>query len=199
MNNMIIASGLVTEPIFVVSAKDKNYFKFKLKVERLSGAADEFICIANEEIAQEIKAESKIKIYGEIRTKNITFGDKTRLIVYVLVNSLTKYESGDENHVMLKGFICKPPIIRKTPLTKIDIAEVMLAVNRAENNVDYIPVILWNQSALNLEPYGVGTKLLISGRFQSRKYEKKHEDGSSEIKTAYEVSAFKVDELMKRI
>ena len=34
----------------------------------------------------------------------------------------------------------------------------------------------------------VGTEVRIIGRVQSRQYEKKYEDGTSEIKIAYEVS-----------
>lgn len=34
----------------------------------------------------------------------------------------------------------------------------------------------------------VGTKVKIVGRVQSRQYEKKYEDGTSEMKVAYEVS-----------
>ena len=39
----------------------------------------------------------------------------------------------------------------------------------------------------------VGTEIKVEGRIQSRTYEKKYEDGTSEIKTAYELSVSKAE------
>lgn len=42
---------------------------------------------------------------------------------------------------------------------------------------------------------GVGTKLAIEGRIQSREYRKKFDDGTSEMRKAYEVSVVKLEEI----
>ena len=91
------------------------------------------------------------------------------------------------NEVILDGFICKKPIYRKTPFGR-EIADVLLAVNRAYNKSDYIPCIAWGRNARFCENIPVGTEVRIVGRVQSRQYEKKYEDGTSEMKIAYEVS-----------
>ena len=91
------------------------------------------------------------------------------------------------NEVTLTGYICKKPIYRKTPFGR-EIADVLLAVNRAYNKSDYIPCIAWGRNARFCENMQVGTELKIIGRVQSRAYEKKHEDGTIENRMAYEVS-----------
>ena len=69
-----------------------------------------------------------------------------------------------------------------------EIADILLAVNRAYNKSDYIPCIAWGRNARFCENMEVGTEVRISGRVQSRNYEKKFEDGTVETRVAYEVS-----------
>ena len=63
-----------------------------------------------------------------------------------------------------------------------------LIVNRAYNKSDYIPAIAWGRNARFCQNIEVGTKVKITGRVQSRNYEKKFEDGTTQTRTAYEVS-----------
>ena len=96
-------------------------------------------------------------------------------------------KENSSNEVVLDGFICKKPVYRKTPFGR-EIADVLLAVNRAYNKSDYIPCIAWGRNARFCENMPVGTEVRVVGRVQSRQYEKKYEDGTSEIRIAYEVS-----------
>ena len=91
------------------------------------------------------------------------------------------------NEVVLIGFVCKKPIYRQTPFGR-EIADLLLAVNRAYNKSDYIPTIAWGRNARFCQNLEVGAQVKIIGRVQSRQYEKKYEDGTSEMKVAYEVS-----------
>ena len=50
------------------------------------------------------------------------------------------------NHIFLDGYVCKPPVYRKTPLGR-EIADVLLAVNRPYGKSDYIPCICWGRNA----------------------------------------------------
>ena len=101
-------------------------------------------------------------------------------------NEMTKKDMVT-NEVVLVGFICKKPIYRQTPFGR-EIADILLAVNRAYNKSDYIPTIAWGRNARFCQNLEVGTKVKLVGRVQSRMYEKKHEDGSVENRIAYEVS-----------
>lgn len=91
------------------------------------------------------------------------------------------------NEVVLVGYICKKPIYRQTPFGR-EIADILLAVNRAYNKSDYIPSIAWGRNARFCQNLEVGTQVKIVGRVQSRDYEKKLEDGTVLKKVAYEVS-----------
>ncbi len=42
------------------------------------------------------------------------------------------------NSIVLSGYICKPPVYRTTPFNR-EIADLLIAVNRAYNKSDYIP------------------------------------------------------------
>ena len=63
------------------------------------------------------------------------------------------------------------------------------------NKSDYIPCIAWGRNAGYAEQLEVGTKLAIEGRIQSREYKKKFEDGTAQMRRAYEVSVVKLEEL----
>lgn len=86
----------------------------------------------------------------------------------------------------------KKPVYRKTPLGR-DIADVLLAVNRPYGKSDYLPVIFWGRNARYVKNMEVGENLKVSGRIQSREYVKELPDGNIETRTAYEVSASKVE------
>ena len=87
----------------------------------------------------------------------------------------------------LVGYVCKKPIYRQTPFGR-EIADLLLAVNRAYNKSDYIPCIAWGRNARFCQKIDVGTEVKVVGRVQSRSYEKKYEDGTVETRIAYEVS-----------
>ena len=65
---------------------------------------------------------------------------------------------------------------------------MMLAVNRAYGKSDYIPCITWGRSARFAAKLNVGDKITLTGRLQSRAYQKQMSDGTVVEKTAYEVS-----------
>ena len=101
------------------------------------------------------------------------------------------------NEVVLVGYICKTPIYRQTPFGR-EIADVLLAVNRAYNKSDYIPCITWGRNARFCSKMEVGTEVKVTGRVQSRSYEKKYEDGTVEQKVAYEVSISNLEVIEKQ-
>ena len=101
-------------------------------------------------------------------------------------NEIVKKEA-TTNEVVLIGYVCKKPIYRQTPFGR-EIADVLLAVNRAYNKSDYIPCIAWGRNARFCQNLEVGSQVKVVGRVQSRTYEKKYEDGTSQTRIAYEVS-----------
>ena len=69
---------------------------------------------------------------------------------------------------------------------------MLIAVNRAYNKSDYIPCIAWGRNARFVKNLSVGEKIAISGRIQSREYQKKLSESETRLMTAYEVSVSKL-------
>ena len=96
------------------------------------------------------------------------------------------------NQISLDGYICKPPVYRKTPLGR-EIADLLLAVNRPYGKSDYIPCICWGRNARFASGFEVGEHVQVLGRIQSRDYVKKLSETETETRTAYEVSVSKLE------
>ena len=174
----------------------ESFYIFDLEVARLSGNADIIPITISERLIleKELEIGDRVSIEGQFRSYNSYENEKNRLILTVFAKDI-KYLTEEEenptekvsNEVTLVGYICKKPIYRQTPFGR-EISDILLAVNRAYNKSDYIPAIAWGRNARFCQNIEVGTKVKIAGRVQSRNYEKKFEDGTTQTRTAYEVS-----------
>ena len=63
-----------------------------------------------------------------------------------LRGSLSPTRAEPANCLELSGVLCKPPILRRTPLGR-EICDLMLAVNRKYGRADYLPCIAWGTLA----------------------------------------------------
>ena len=198
-NNQLVLVGKVTsDKRFSHEIYGEKFYVFDLSVPRLSGNADIIPITISERLLleQDLDIGKNITIEGQFRSYNSFENEKNRLVLTVFAKEVKFLEGEEEftpskenvsNEVILDGYICKKPIYRKTPFGR-EIADILLAVNRAYNKSDYIPCIAWGRNARFSENIPVGTEVRIVGRVQSRQYEKKYEDGTSEVKVAYEVS-----------
>ncbi len=203
-NNYLTLVGKVTgEKKFSHEIYGERFYIFNLEIPRLSGTADIIpITISERLINEETLSEGqKLLVKGQFRSYNSYESEKNRLILTVFakdVKVISEEEQSEEenemvkkdvitNEVVLVGYICKKPIYRQTPFGR-EIADILLAVNRAYNKSDYIPCIAWGRNARFCQNLEVGSQIKLVGRVQSRTYEKKHEDGSVETRVAYEVS-----------
>lgn len=202
-NNYLTLVGKVTgEKNFSHEIYGEKFYVFNLEIARLSGNADIIpITVSERIITDEMLIQGKqLLVKGQFRSYNSYDNEKNRLILTVFAKDVVEVEENNEeeenemakkdtvtNEVVLVGYICKKPIYRQTPFGR-EIADVLLAVNRAYNKSDYIPTIAWGRNARFCQNLEVGTKVKLVGRVQSRMYEKKHEDGTVENRVAYEVS-----------
>ena len=191
--NKIVLAGLVTEePTFSHEVHGEKFYRFYLSSSRQSGNCDVLMCTVPEIIKNGISEGNKVKVLGEIRTRNVHEDDKSHLEVTVFVKEVLLYEK-DENNVELDGFICKEPVYRETPFGR-QITDLIVASNRERNyKSDYIPCIAWGRNAIRTSEFNVGTRVKVSGRLQSREYNKRLGDETYEVRTAYELSAAMVD------
>ena len=199
-NNHITLVGKITdEKKFSHEIYGEKFYTFDLSVPRLSGNADIIPVTISERLFkdEDLVIDKKVKITGQFRSYNSYENEKNRLILTVFAKDIEFLPNQEEeivaskdlvsNEVVLTGYICKTPIYRQTPFGR-EIADILLAVNRAYNKSDYIPCITWGRNARYCSKMPVGTEVKVIGRVQSRAYEKKHEDGTVEQKVAYEVS-----------
>ena len=202
-NNYLTLVGKVTgEKKFSHEIYGESFYLFNLSIPRLSGNSDIIPITVSERLLKEdtLQEGKKLLIKGQFRSYNSYQNEKNRLILTVFAKDIMEVEEDEEeeeneivkkdivtNEVILIGFICKKPIYRQTPFGR-EIADVLLAVNRAYNKSDYIPCIAWGRNARFCQNLEVGSQVKVVGRVQSRTYEKKHEDGTSETRIAYEVS-----------
>ena len=196
-NHLILVGKVTSDKKFSHEIYGESFYIFDLEVPRLSGNSDIIPITISERLIleKELEIGDKVAIEGQFRSYNSYENEKNRLILTVFAKDI-KYlsedaeESSNEkvtNEVTLIGYICKKPIYRQTPFGR-EISDILLAVNRAYNKSDYIPAIAWGRNARFCQNIEVGTKVKIAGRVQSRNYEKKLADGTTETRTAYEVS-----------
>ena len=180
------------EPVFSHSIYGERFYTFEITSRRLSGRTDIIPCMIPEKILQKAVLGEERLYWGQVRTYNKITEGKNRLDVRLFIREITEEAAEPSlNHVSLIGFICKEPVYRRTPFGR-EITDLLLAVNRAYGKSDYIPVITWGAAAREVREYAVGDKLLLTGRLQSREYEKNLPDGEILCRTVYEVSAAEV-------
>lgn len=190
-NSAIITGKICDAPVFTHSIFGEAFYSFKVEVPRLSDYNDVLPVTASERLLTEgLALNTTVTIVGQIRSYNKMIDGANRLILTVFARDLIldpEDQPENPNQVVLNGCICKPPIYRMTPFER-EISDLLVAVNRAYNKSDYIPCIAWGRNARFAKGLQVGQLLKITGRMQSREYEKLQADGSKVVKTAYEVS-----------
>ena len=202
-NNQVIISGeVVSEFVFSHEVYGEGFYILELSVPRLSDAYDIIPLMISERLIDTSKDYRGCYMYasGQFRSYNRHEETKNRLVLSVFVRELTISDSQNEEdyavnkpkQIFLDGFICKPPVNRKTPLGR-EIADVLLAVNRPYGKSDYIPCICWGRNARYAESFNVGGHVQIWGRIQSREYQKKISEDEIEKRIAYEVSVSKLE------
>ena len=200
-NHLILVGKVTSEKRFSHEIYGEKFYIFDMEVPRLSDTTDIIPITASERIINDelIAIGNKLIIKGQFRSYNSYENERNKLILTVFAKDVILAEDENlseeekeetqrtSNEVTLVGYICKKPIYRQTPFGR-EIADILLAVNRAYNKSDYIPSIAWGRNARFSQNIPTGTEVKIIGRVQSRNYEKKHEDGTIENRVAYEVS-----------
>ena len=200
-NRVCIIGEIVSEFTFSHEVFGEGFYIANVSVNRLSDMVDVIPLMISERLIDVTKDYRGMKIEGagQFRSYNRHEGTKNKLVLSIFVRELRFIEEDEmpeeqskSNQIFLDGFVCKPPIYRKTPLGR-EIADVLVAVNRPYGKSDYIPCIAWGRNARFAGGLEVGSHLQVSGRVQSREYTKKIGEDEVERRVAYEVSVSKID------
>jgi len=201
LNNKIYLEGKVTSGLeFSHEMYGEGFYTFDLDVMRLSDSVDTLNITISERLLSDIKLEVGIDVIveGQLRSYNKFIDGSNKLILTVFARNIEPCleRSKNPNEIFLDGYICKEPIYRTTPFGR-EIADVLLAVNRAYNKSDYIPTIAWGRNSRFCQTLSVGDNIKVWGRLQSREYQKKVSDSEVIRKIAYEVSISKMERAQK--
>lgn len=194
-NNQVYLSGQIASEIeFSHEIMGEKFFDTTVSVERLSGQTDIIPITISDRLmeGQNFEIDNLIGLIGQFRSYNKIVDGKSKLVLRVFVRELCECDENAPNVIELEGFVCKPPVYRTTPF-KREIADLLIAVNRAYNKSDYIPAIAWGRNARYASTFNVGDKIHLVGRIQSRIYQKSLDDGTIEERVAYEVSITKFE------
>lgn len=198
-NNQVTMMGEIVSAFqFSHEVFGEGFYMVELAVSRLSNYSDYIPLMVSERLidTEQDYTGQFIRISGQFRSYNRHEEKKNRLVLSVFVRELEFLDEIDENEktnqIFLDGYICKPPVYRRTPLGR-EIADMLLAVNRPYGKSDYIPCICWGRNARYASAFTVGGHVLLWGRIQSREYMKRTGENQTERRIAYEVSVSKLE------
>lgn len=188
-NNHVLLKGKIKElPSYSHTVMGEGFFEMYIEVMRLSEEVDVLPVTISERLISDFSIGDEIGVVGQFRSYNKIEDGRSKLMLTIFVKELVSPDDISEiNQINLVGYICKEPIYRTTPFGR-EICDVLLAVNRAYNKSDYLPCIAWGRNARFVRDLGVGEKLEVQGRIQSRKYQKRIDENTSETRIAYEIS-----------
>ena len=200
-NRVTIIGEVVSEFTFSHEVFGEGFYLVDVSVNRLSDSVDIIPLMISERLVDITKdyRGMKIEVSGQFRSYNRHVGEKNKLILSIFVREIEFIEEDEipeeqskSNQIFLDGYVCKPPVYRKTPLGR-EIADILIAVNRPYGKSDYIPCIAWGRNARYAASIEVGGHLQVQGRVQSREYTKRIDEEQVEKRVAYEVSFSKID------
>ena len=201
LNNKIYLEGKVTSELeFSHEMYGEGFYTFNLDVMRLSDSVDTLNITVSERLLSDMQLiiGSDVIVEGQLISYNKFIDWSNKLILTVFARNIEPCmeRSKNPNEIFLDGYICKEPIYRTTPFGR-EIADVLLAVNRAYNKSDYIPTIAWGRNSRFCQTLEVGDNIKVWGRLQSREYQKKVSENEVIKKIAYEVSISKMEKAQK--
>ena len=199
-NKVSVIGEIISEFTFSHEAFGEGFYLVDVAVERLSGQADILPLMVSErmlDVRRDYSGDT-MEAIGQFRSYNRHERLTNRLELSVFVREVRFMKEFTDctktNQIFLDGYICKPPVYRRTPLGR-EIADILLAVNRPYGKSDYIPCISWGRNARYVSGLEVGTRVRTWGRVQSREYVKQLSETECEKRIAYEVSVSRLEEV----
>ncbi len=199
-NNTVVLMGEVVSGFtFSHEVYGEGFYTIDLAVQRLSKEVDLLPIMVSDRLLDVSHNYSGhiVQVTGHYRSCNVRKGDRNGLALHVFAREICflspcLVDARKSNSITLKGFICKSPVYRKTPLGR-EITDLLIAVNRGYGKSDYIPCVTWGRNARYAADFKVGAAVDITGRIQSREYQKRLNDYAVETRVAYEVSISKIE------
>lgn len=197
--NEVQISGVIMDIQPGTFFKDgEKFVRFYIGAKRTSGNVDLLPVIVEENQTESLKIGKYVYVEGRYSSSNKHENGKNHLILEIKAETIWcgngDGSADDENKLILEGYLCKPPVYRRTPSGK-EICDLMIACNEYDlRRTDCIPCLAWLNEARKAANFKVGDFVKIIGRIQSRIYHKKLSGDEVELRTAYEVSIGRIIE-----
>ena len=208
-NKVFVSGRIEAEFDFSHEVLWEKFYRTRVRVERLSGTEDlvpivvSDLLIGRERMKTSLEGKW-VEVAGQFRSYNKLGEDgRKHLDLFLFVTAINIYDDENEleevtnaNLIYLDGYLCKPPVFRKTPLGR-QITDLLIAVNRPYGKSDYIPCIAWGRVAQWASEFEVGNRVKLYGRVQSREYFKRFSKDSEagEYRDAYEISVMRMQKV----
>lgn len=208
-NKVFVSGRIEAEFDFSHEVLWEKFYRTRVRVERLSGTEDlvpivvSDLLIGRERMKTSLEGKW-VEVAGQFRSYNKLGEDgRKHLDLFLFVTAINIYDDEDEleevtnaNLIYLDGYLCKPPVFRKTPLGR-QITDLLIAVNRPYGKSDYIPCIAWGRVAQWASEFEVGNRVKLYGRVQSREYFKRFskDTEAGEYRDAYEISVMRMQKV----
>ena len=144
INALHLSGTVVGTPVVGHEAFGEKFYYLTLGVPRLSGAQDLLPVTLSERLLLDGKMLAEgdhLAIEGQVRSYNKIIEGAGRLLITAFAQRIVEPDERENpNQIQLTGTLCKAPAYRTTPFGR-EIADMMLAVNRAYGKSDYIPCI----------------------------------------------------------
>lgn len=195
-NNVVLVGEVAGALSYSHEVFGEGFYVFDMNIQRASGITDTVPVMISERIynIKSIKAGNFYEVMGQFRSYNKYDERGSHLVLSVFalgMLELDEEEFSAENNVMIEGYVCKKVVYRQTPLGR-EIADLLIAVNRAFGKSDYIPCIIWGRNARYASSLEVGRHVRLKGRIQSREFVKKICEEKTEKRVAFELSASQI-------
>lgn len=170
------------------ACRGEEFVRLTLRVRRLSGVYDELpLILPARAVPAEAAAGGALWARGQVRAYTYAVEGRARLSLAVFSREAGLCPPAHENAAELCGYVCKAPVLRCTPRGRV-LTDLFIACNRPFGRADYLPVIVWGANARQSAALAVGDFVRVSGRLQSRVYQKQMPDGSLTERTVCEIS-----------
>lgn len=192
-NRALLRGRAGSAPVFSHENHGTVYEVFSLLVPRLSGTEDRLNVVVPQPLLAccPVREGMELEVRGDVRSFNNRSDRGSRLVITVLARELCPTREPPANELVLSGALCKPPVLRRTPLGR-EICDLLLAVNRRYGRADYLPCIAWGALARSCGALDVGSRVKLDGRLQSRAYQKVT-GGVPQTRTAFEISVMALE------
>ena len=137
-NRVSIIGEVVSEFQFSHEVFGEGFYLLNVSVDRLSDMVDIIPLMISERLIDVTKdyRGMKIEVSGQFRSYNRHEGLKNKLILSIFVRELQFVEDDDmpqeqskSNQIYLDGYVCKPPIYRKTPVILVLSPSIIISGN----------------------------------------------------------------------